>query len=51
MKQYKTIMSELLNLFPRYDFERLVDRHQGNRYTKYFTAWQQLITILFSQVS
>lgn len=44
-------MSELLNLFPRYDFERLVDRHQGNRYTKYFTAWQQLITILFSQVS
>jgi hypothetical protein len=50
MRQNNTIMSELLRIFPRYEFEKLEKEHKGNYYTKYFTGWQQLITLLFAQV-
>ena len=49
MRQVNTIMLELLKIFPRYEFEKLVSRYSGNHYTKYFTGWQQLITLLFAQ--
>ena len=42
-------MLELLKLFPRYEFEKLEKKYHGNYYTKYFTGWQQLITLLFAQ--
>jgi len=49
MAQVNTIMSELLSLFPRYEFEKLEDRYNANHYTKYFGGWQQLIVLLFAQ--
>lgn len=48
-RQVNTIMTELLKIFPRYEFEKLEERYNGNHYTKYFTGWQQLITLLFAQ--
>ncbi|MBN4081082.1 DUF4372 domain-containing protein [Caldithrix abyssi] len=42
-------MLELLKLIPRYEFEALKKRYNGNHYTKHFTGWQPLITFLFSQ--
>ncbi len=50
MRHVNTIMSELLRIFPRYEFEKLEKQHKGNYYTKYFTGWQQLIVLLFAQV-
>jgi len=49
MGKINTIMLELLKLFPRYEFEKLENRYNGNYYTKYFTGWQQLVTLLFAQ--
>lgn len=49
-RQVTTIMSELLKIFPRYKFEKLENRYKGDRYTKYFSSWQQLIGLLFSQI-
>jgi len=43
-------MSELLRIFPRYEFEKLEKEHNGNYYTKYFTGWQQLMVLLFAQI-
>jgi len=43
-------MSELLRVFPRYEFEKLEKEHNGNYYTKYFTGWQQLMVLLFAQI-
>jgi len=43
-------MSELLRIFPRYEFEKLEEQYNGNYYTKYFTGWQQLIVLLFAQI-
>ena len=50
MGQVNTIMSELLRIFPRYEFEKLEEQYNGNYYTKYFTGWQQLIVLLFAQI-
>ena len=50
MRQVNTIMSELLRVFPRYEFEKLEKEHNGNYYTKYFTGWQQLMVLLFAQI-
>jgi len=50
MGKVNTIFLELLKLFPRYEFVKLENQYNGNHYTKYFTGWQQLITLLFAQV-
>ena len=50
MKQVTTMLSELLKIFPRYEFEKLEKQHQSNHYTKYFTGWQQLITLSYAQI-
>jgi len=48
-RQVNTIMSELLKIFPRYEFEKLESSHLSNHYIKYFSGWQQLIVLLFAQ--
>ena len=50
MHRVYTIFSELLKLCPRYQFEKAVQRYQGDRYVKTFTTWQQYITVLYSQI-
>ncbi len=50
MPKLGTIFSELLKLCPRYQFDKAVERYQGDRYVKTFTTWQQFITMVYSQV-
>jgi hypothetical protein len=50
MRKVGTIFSELLKLYPRYCFEKAVERYRGDRYVKTFDCWQQFITILYSQI-
>jgi hypothetical protein len=48
--QVNTIFSELLKLIPRHEFNRIVDKYRGNRYTKTFTGQQEFIVLLFAQI-
>ena len=50
MHKLGTIFSELLKLYPRYQFEKAVEQYQGDRYMKTFSTWQQFITMLYSQI-
>ena len=50
MKQVTTMLGELIKIFPRYEFEKLEKLHQSNHYTKYYTGWQQLITLFYAQI-
>jgi hypothetical protein len=50
MRQVTTILGELIKIFPRYEFGKLEEQHQSNHYTKYYTGWQQLITLLYAQI-
>ena len=44
-----TVFSQLLQLICRYRFKKVVDRYEGDKYTKRFNYWQQLIVLLFAQ--
>ena len=44
-----TVFSQLLQLICRYRFKKCVDGFEGDKYTKRFTCWQQLVVLLFAQ--
>jgi len=44
-----TVFSQLMQLICQYRFKKCVDRYDGDRYTKRFSCWQQVIVLLFAQ--
>ena len=44
-----TVFSQLMQLICQYQFKKCVDQHKGDKYTKRFTCWQQLLVLLFAQ--
>ena len=44
-----TVFSQLMQLICQYRFKTCVDRYDGDRYTKRFSCWQQLLVLLFAQ--
>ena len=44
-----TVFSQILQLICRYRFKKCVDRFEGDKYTKQFSCWQQLMVLLFAQ--
>jgi putative transposase len=43
--------AELLKLLPRGIFERAVQAHEADRYRKRYNSWQQLVTMIYAQLS
>lgn len=50
MKRFSSIFSQLLQLFPRLEFEQAVKKHQAERSAKGFTSWGQFVAMLFCQL-
>lgn len=44
-----TVFGQVLQLISRHGFKKCVDRYTGDKYTKCFSCWQQLIVLLYSQ--
>lgn len=44
-----TVFGQLLQLISRHGFKNCVDRYAGDKYTKRFSCWQQLVVLLYSQ--
>jgi len=44
-----TIFNQILQLIYRYNFNKCVNRYNGDHYTKRLNCWQQFIVLLFSQ--
>jgi len=44
-----TVFSQLLQLICQNRFKKCVNRYAGDRYTKRFSCWQQLLVLLFAQ--
>jgi len=51
MTKIGTVFSELLKLAPRFQFDQAVERRDGDRYAKSFTAWRQFITLMYAQIT
>jgi hypothetical protein len=49
MSYINTIMSQLLVLIPRHDFQSLASQWGADRYVKSFTTWNQFTTLLYAQ--
>lgn len=45
------IFKQILDFLPRNKFDKIVKEHQGDRYYKTFSSWQQLITMCFGILS
>lgn len=44
-----TVFGQLMQLLSGHGFKQSVERYTGDRYTKSFSCWQQLIVLLYSQ--
>jgi IS4 transposase len=44
-----TVLHKILEIFPRYEFEKIVSEFKADRYSKSFTTWNQLLTIFVAQ--
>ena len=50
MKRFSSIFSQLLQLFPRLEFETAVRDHRAERHARGFASWSQFIAMLFCQL-
>lgn len=51
MNQGKYIFSQLIDFLPRRTFDRIVDKHDGNKYVRTFTCWNQMLCMIFGQLT
>jgi hypothetical protein len=51
MNQGKFIFAQLTDFLPRRVFDRIVAKHDGNKYVKSFTCWNQMLCMVFGQLT
>ncbi|MCK5056199.1 MAG: DUF4372 domain-containing protein [Candidatus Aminicenantes bacterium] len=51
MINHSSIFSQLLKLFPRYAFAKLVREHKTDFRSKGFNSWDQFVSMLFCQLA
>src|SRR6056297_68128 len=51
MNQGKYIFAQLTDFLPRRVFDRIVSKHYGNKYVKSFTCWNQMLCMVFGQLT
>ncbi len=51
MGYQNSILKQILQIIPRYEFEKSVKKHNGDFAAKGFTCWEQFISMTFAQLS
>lgn len=51
MNKNKYVFAQLVEFLDKDKFRHLVDKYNGNRYVKSFTCWNQLLALMFGQLS
>lgn len=51
MNQGKYIFAQFTDFLPRRAFDRIVEKHEGNRYVRSFTCWNQMLCMVFGQLT
>lgn len=47
MRAFSSVFSQILNLFPRSEFQGLVVKHRAHRHSRGFNCWTQFVAMLF----
>src|SRR5258706_15233516 len=50
MTRFCSIFNQLLQLFPRTEFQRAVQATRAERHARGFTCWDQFVAMLFAQL-
>lgn len=51
MNRDKYVFAQFIEFIDNNKFRHLVDKYDGNRYVKHFTCWNQLLAMMFCQLS
>lgn len=51
MNKEKYVFAQLISFLNEDKFRRIVNKYQGNRYIKHFSCWNQLLALMFGQLS
>lgn len=51
MNQGKYVFAQLTEFLPRRVFDRIVNEHDGNKYVRSFTCWNQMLCMVFGQLT
>ena len=51
MNKSKYVFAQLIEFLDSDKFRHIVDKYDGNRYVKHFTCWNQLLALMFGQLS
>ena len=51
MNQGKYVFAQIVTFLPARIFDRCVRNHQGDKWVKHFTCWNQLLSMMFGQLS
>ncbi len=51
MNQGKFVYSQLTDFLPQRVFDRLVHKYNGNKHVRHFSCWNQLLTMIFGQLT
>lgn len=51
MFQDKYVFAQLVSLLNRSKFNRIVSKYKGDKYVKHFSCWNQLLVLMFGQLS
>lgn len=51
MNQGKYVFAQIVEFLPQRIFDRFVEKYDGNKYVKHFSCWNQLLCMLFGQLT
>lgn len=49
MRKVNTILSEILKIIPKSQFNSLISTYKSDRYIKYFSTYDQFVTLIYAQ--
>lgn len=51
MNEGRNVFSQLLDFFPRYEFNKFVERYRGNHRVRTFSCFDQFLAMAFAQLT
>ena len=51
MNKGKTLLVQVLDFVPKYEFDKLVEKYQGNYKAQEFSCWEQYVCMVFAQLT
>nr|WP_246222789.1 DUF4372 domain-containing protein [Maribellus comscasis] len=51
MNNGKYVFAQLISFLPQRVFDKFVTKYSGNKYVRHFTCWNQLLCMIFGQLT